>query len=459
MEDKTIEFFKEISKIPRESGNEKQISDYICRFAKERNLEYIQDKYNNVIIKKYTGTNKPIILQAHLDMVCEKINDKEFDFNIQELDVYEEDGYLKARGTTLGADNGIGVAQILNVLDSNLKINIEAIFTVEEETTMIGAENIDLSTLKGKTLINLDGFEENTIITESASFYDIILKTNYDFSKERKSNMYKVQITGLEGGHSGFEIDKERGNSIIELAKLLLEIGDVEIYTFIGGTKFNVIPSEAESIFFSEISLDKIKEIINRFEQKEKEKFSNISIMIGSEVGNSLKTMSKEDTKKFLKAITSFKHGVFDKNENNEVTTSQNLGVVNLAEKIIKIGMRSSRKEEEERILEYLKQYSEENNFAFTILGSQPGFETKKDSKLVQKLIQAYTKIGDEINLQVKPVHITVEVGFLKDKIPELEVAIISPKIIGAHTVNEKVEIASVQKCDKWLENFLKSIC
>ena len=185
MNNKTISFFKEISNIPRESGNEKAISNYICEFAKKRNLNYLQDEYGNVIIKKYNGKNEPIIFQAHLDMVCEKDNNNH-DFRKDPIEVYEAEGYLRAKGTTLGADNGIGVAQILNILDDSLKLNIEAIFTVSEETSMCGAENIDLSTIKGRLLIKLDGFNKKTIITERACFYDIIMNL--------KSNLLQVFI-------------------------------------------------------------------------------------------------------------------------------------------------------------------------------------------------------------------------------------------------------------------------
>ena len=179
---KTIDFFNEISKIPRESGNEENISNYLCKFAEERSLYYEKDRYNNVIIKKKNSNKAPIILQAHMDMVCEKGADKEFDFGNDSIEVIEENGYLRANGTTLGADNGIGVAQILNILDdSTIECNIEAVFTVEEETTMIGAEHIDVSSLEAKQLINLDGFEENTITIGSASFFDILLKCSYDF--------------------------------------------------------------------------------------------------------------------------------------------------------------------------------------------------------------------------------------------------------------------------------------
>ena len=203
MNGKTLDFFKEISKIPRESGNEMQISNYICEFARIRNLDYIQDEYGNVIIKKYKGNNNPIIFQAHLDMVCEKDNINH-NFKTDPIEIYEEEGFIKAKGTTLGADNGIGVAQILNILDDNLNLNIEAIFTVSEETDMHGVEKIDVSSLKGNQMLNLDGFEEKTIVTESASFFDIIINMNYKFKKETNTNLYKIKIEGMPGRSFGF---------------------------------------------------------------------------------------------------------------------------------------------------------------------------------------------------------------------------------------------------------------
>lgn len=453
---KTIDFFYEISKIPRESGNEEGIANYICDFAKKRNLYYEKDKYNNVIIKKKNSEKSPIILQAHLDMVCEKENGLEFDFPKDPIEVFESDGYLKAKGTTLGADNGIGVAQILNILDSDVKCNIEAVFTVSEETTMIGAENIDLSSLKGKEMINLDGFEENTIIIESASFFDIILKSNYEFKSTGASNVYKISLQGLEGGHSGFDIDKNRGNASVILAELLRKIENVELINFIGGTKFNVIPSSAECIIFSTESKQKVENIIEEFIKAYKEKYNNLKIYFKEDElsKENLKYLNKIESLKILNAISTFKHGVFYKNDNGEVTTSINLGVVNLENQEFKIGMRSSRKKEEIECLDYIENFAKENDLEFIIQSSQPGFETKQESKFVQKIKKAFEK--EEIsNLKIKPVHITVEAGFLKEKIKDLELAIISPKILNAHTVNECVSVESVKKCDKWIEKIL----
>ena len=455
MNDKTISFFKEISEIPRGSGNEKKISNYVCEFAQKRGLDYNQDEYGNVIIRKYNGKNSPIILQAHLDMVCEKEDDS-FDFEKDAIEVYEDDGYLKAKGTTLGADNGIGVAQILNVLDDDLPLNIEAIFTVEEETTMCGAEKIDISSLKGKQMLNLDGFEEKTVIIESASFFDIMMYLNYEFQEAQKKQAYKIKLQGMKGGHSGFDIDKNRGNSSQKLAKFLKKIEDIEIIDFVGGTKFNVIPSQAECSFYSDLSKEELEKIRQEFEKKLRQKYPDSNLIIETENKNG-KKLSNEDSKKFLDGVVSFKHGIYFKEENVFVTTSANLGVVDLKDNCFKIGVRSSRRVEERQILQSLQKYAEENKYKFEILGSQPGFETRKESNLVKKLCESYKNVIGDGKLQVKPVHITVECGFFEEKIPGLEVAIISPKIIGAHTTSERVEIKSIAECDRWIYEFLKS--
>lgn len=454
---KTIEYFYELSKIPRESGNEENIAEYLCEFARERNLYFRKDEYNNVVIKKKNCDKAPIILEAHTDMVCEKEVNKAFNFEKDSIDVYEENGYLKAKGTTLGADNGIGVAQILNVLDSDIKCNIEAIFTSAEETTMVGAENIKIDDLEAKQMINLDGFEENIIVIESASFFDIILEHNYTFEYVKESKIYKVSLTGMEGGHSGFDINKNRGNSSIELANLLRQITDIKLLTFIGGTKFNVIPSSAEAEFISLESKDEIENMINEFVTSRKDLYKDIKILLEEvkEENQNRKGINNKNSLEFLETISEFKHGVFVQNDRGEVTTSVNLGVVDLENKVFKIGMRSSKKEEERKCLEYIEKYSLENNLNFKILGSQPGFETKENSEFVSKIKRAFEKTNKEELLSVKSVHITVEAGFFKEKIKDLEVAIISPKILGAHTVNECVSIESIRKCDEWLREIL----
>lgn len=453
---KTIEIFKEIAKIPRESGNEENIANYLCQFAKKRNLYYKKDQYNNVIIKKKNNNKDPIILQAHMDMVCEKDSNIKFDFKKDSIKVIEENGYLRADRTTLGADNGIGIAQILNILDNNSDSNIEAVFTVSEETSMIGADKIDLSNLEGKQLINLDGFEKNTIIVESASFFDIVLNSNYTLEGTNEKNFYKVKLSGLQGGHSGFDINKNRGNSSIILAEFLKEIEKIQLQSFIGGTKFNVIPSSAEAIFISEEKIENIKTKINKFVKNKREEYTNFNLELNIIKSEDDRVLDTKESRNFINSVLDFKHGIFYINDRNEVTTSINLGIVNLREQTIKIGMRSSKREEETECLKYIKEYAKLNKFEFNILGSQPGFETKENSKLINKIKKAHEKINKEEKLDIKSLHITVEAGFFKEKIQGLEVAIISPEILNAHTTKECVNLKSIYECDKWLEEILK---
>ena len=448
METKTITFFKEISKIPRRSGNEEKIADYIVSFAKERNLEYLKDKYNNVIVKKYLSNSKPIILQAHLDMVCEKDINKDIDFAKDPIEVIEKDGYLMANGTTLGADNGIGVAQILNILD-NVDRSVEAIFTTDEEVSMNGAEKIDLSSLKGTTMINLDGFDADTILIESASFTDIDIKLHYQ-CEEEANNLYEINLSGLLGGHSGFKIKDIKSNSLQFLARLLLNIKDIRIHDFVGGTEKNVIPSSAKAIIDSNEDINKY---INDYLKDLKKEYPNLNISFSKIDGKEL-VLSNEQSKLFLNSLIDFKHGVFNLNQRDEVTTSENIGCINLKNNLMQIGLRSSVEKEREKVVDYLKNLSQKYHYDFIITGYQPGFRTLESSNLVKDLISVYKKINKKEPI-LKSVHIGVEVGLLKEKIKGLEAVIISPKIIGAHSPSEKVEIASIKMCDEWLINYL----
>ena len=436
---KTITFFKEIAKIPRESGNEEKIAKYLCEFAQKRNLEHYIDKYNNVYIKKNTSNKTPLILQAHTDMVC--VSENPFDFVKNPIEIIEENGYIHANGTTLGADNGIGIAQILNILDSNIPCNIEAIFTVSEETTMIGAKNFDTSKITSKYLLNLDGFEENEIIKSSASYYDIELDGKINYQKSKYQNTYKISITGLQGGHSGYDIDKNRGNAIIILAELI-KILNAEIVKIKGGTKNNVFPSQC----FAIINTDENITIIDKFLQEKKSIYPNILITYQ-------KTNYENNiiNNKIISLILNIPSKALYYNKLNEVTTSLNLGVINNTH--FEIGMRSSVKSEADEIINLLKNIAKQNNFNFNIVGFQPGFFSNDNSTLINNLIKTcpYPK-----KAKPKSLHITVEAGFFQEKIPNLEIAIISPEIKDAHSTNERVSINSIKMCDKWLEEFIK---
>ena len=314
---------------------------------------------------------------------------------------------------------------------------------------MIGAMNFDTTLLKGKSLLSLDGFEEKTIINESACFYDLLIKNNFCFN-DKFNYYYKISINGLPGGHSGFDINKNKNNSIILLANLIKKFDDFNLIDFYGGTKFNVIPNEATCKFYTSLSLDKIKNICNNFiaEYQNTYRDLNYKIEIINQKENSL---NKNDSFNFINFLINFPNGVIY-SYNNFPTTSANLAVINLKKQEIKVGFRSSRKKEEEIFLDNLKTLLNKNNFHLIIYGYQPGFETK-NSKLIATLL----KTSPYKNTIVTPVHITVELGFFKEKIKDLDVAIISPNIKGAHSTKECVEISSIEKTDKWLKDFISN--
>ncbi len=258
--EKVFHFFEELCQIPHGTFDTKRISDYCVAFAKERGLEVQQDEANDVIIKK-PGTkgyedSEPVILQGHLDMVCEKTPDSDHDFKTDGLDLYVEDGYVKAKGTTLGGDDGIAIAMAMAVLDSSDIPHppIEAVFTVDEETGMGGAEAVDLSGLKGKKLLNIDSEEEGVLTSGCAG--GIVFETKIPVEREdRTGTKIRVKVHGLLGGHSGNEIHRQRGNAHKMMGRLLYRIQQevpISLISINGGSKDNVIASESEAVFLAE---------------------------------------------------------------------------------------------------------------------------------------------------------------------------------------------------------------
>ena len=442
---KTICFFKEITQIPRESGNEEGIANYLVEFAKKRNLFWYKDQYNNVLIKKENSHLPCLILQAHIDMVCVS-KDPFFDFNTQPIKVIEKDGYLYAINTTLGADNGIGVAQILNILDSNIPCNIEAVFTASEETSMIGAANFNENLLKGNYLLNLDGFDENTILTESAAYYDLVMKS-YHFKKihTNKKYTYLIYLTGLMGGHSGYDINKNRGNAILLMARFLKMLNG-DLISISSGTKNNVFPSRAEAIINTNI--DDLDFIVKVFLEKTHDLYPELKVDY-QKIENS--SICFSHTNEFLNFLVSFPSKAINYTEEGTVTTSLNLGVIK--DCYLEIGLRSSRKEEALRLLNNLEEYAHKFSFDLIKEGFQPGFYSDIHSDLI-KILYDTCPYSNKPNITLA--HITTEVGFFQEKKPNLQVAIISSKILNAHSTQECVELQSVSLVDDWLFRFIK---
>lgn len=340
-------FFEEISAIPRGSRDTKRISDYLVAFAKERDLKVIQDEVNNVIIFQ-PGTpgyeeSEPVILQGHMDMVCEKTSDSRHDFKNDGLELYVEDGFLKAKDTTLGGDDGVAVAMALALMDSEDIPHppIEAVFTVDEELGMEGAEAIDLSVLKGKKLINLDSEEEKTLTVGCAG--GVRYQGLIPVEKETASGeVIKITIQGLLGGHSGEEIHRQRGNANKMMARLLYHIAGEKNYRLseiYGGSKDNVIAMEAHASILAEP--EDCEEILAMI--RDMESIWNAEFM-GEEPGLTVKTetekvenlvvFSKGTTQKVVGYLTACPNGLkeYSRKVAGATETSLNLGVVSMKE-------------------------------------------------------------------------------------------------------------------------------
>ena len=431
----TIKFFLEITKIYRESKHEDKIIKYLENFAKKRNLSFHKDKFNNVLITKKVNDKPPIILQAHQDMIC--ISDDNFDFKNKPIPVKMNKRYIYTNGTTLGADDGIGIALILAMFDKVDK-NIEGLFTTSEEVDMRGAKHFDASILSGKYLINLDGFDKDTIINKTAAFYDLEINKKISMKKSICNNTYKIEISGLKGGHSGADIDKFHDNAILILASILKEIPG-ELISFKGGTKNNVIPSNALAYFNTNKKIDLKK--LNKYKMEHKE----LKIKI-----NKVRYQNKvmRNTKEYLDSILKLPKNIYYKNK--FIATSYNLGVID--NNIFKIGLRSSDNISKDKVLKKIINNGKIYNYKVKQTDFEPGFKTNKNSKLI--------KILEENNKKslIKEDHITVEVGFLQEKKKELEIAIIAPEIKYAHSIKERVKTKSIIDTEKWLEKVINKL-
>lgn len=457
-----IKFFEEISKIPRESGNEKEIKNYLVEFAKNRNLEVYEDENFNVIIKKGASKGKeksePIAIQAHTDMVCEKRADIKHNFEKDPIILYKDDDYIRANGTTLGADNGIGVAQILAILDSkDLKLpKIEAIFTVQEETTMIGAKEIDLSNLESKKIISLDGGKEGKILVGSANCLEWKSKVKKEYINPPKDYVeYELKYSNFKGGHSGGNIgDIKRGNPIKLGVSILKELKDVYIKEIFGGSQVNVIPRNFVVKFLAKPEkIKKVKSLI-----KEQKAFYENAIIEINEMSSEGKVLSKEVTNKIIDFIYNYENGALEY-INNNVILSCNMAAIREKENYISIEY-STRANDlilRDRYLERLEKLVKKNELEVYWKQELKGVNQDINNSLIQKCNEVYSKMYKK-DLEKMITQGVVEGGFFADKIKDLEYVCIGPNTEDVHSPNERLSITSLQNTYEFLKKILSEI-
>lgn len=443
-----LNFFEDFLSIPRESGNEEQISKYLIDFANAHNLKWYTDDLHNVIIKKSSNNNssETIILQGHIDMVCNSID--YYDFKNKGIDWYIEEGMYKAKGTTLGADNGIGCSIILAILsnDDILIPNIEAIFTVQEETTMLGAKKLDYSKITGNKIISIDGTEEGVIEVSSAGMtaIKILKKINY---VDNYNDTYEIKISGLPGGHSGIDIDKNKGNSIKLMGEILNDLKNYELVSINGGKKDNVIPDECMCIISTnnEINVDKF--YINQP--------STLKIDV-NKIEKCAKVIKKEQSFQIISFIHNLPIEVLSYKESYP-QTSLNLAKIITNEDYIElsISIRSCDNKDEAKWINEIKKLC--GDMIFEIGEQIPYFMFKEKSKIRDLLSTKYKELyGNDVILE--HVHAGLEGGVFSQFIKGIDVCVIAPNLYDIHTPKEKVEIESIHRVYRWLIEVLKCL-
>ena len=464
--------FEEITKIPHGSGNTKQISDYLVAFAKEHNLEHYQDEINNVIIIKeategYENADA-VIIQGHMDMVCEKESDCSIDFEKDALDLYVEDGFVKARGTTLGGDDGIAVAYGLALLESTdiAHPRLELVITVDEETGMDGAYGIDLSMLKGKKMLNIDSDEEGIFLTSCAGGTSV--EATIPVKRITQTGVVlNVKVDGLFGGHSGAEIHKERGNASILMGRVLNNIANevpFGIISLAGGLKNNAIPRECNaSILVPEEAVSLVETIIS--EQSEifkKELFaSDAGVQVTSENAGVqeaciLDFASLNQVLTYLRLVP---NGVQHMSQaiSGLVETSLNLGIMELKDDVFvtDTSIRSSVGSRKEDLRDKLINIIELVGGEAEVIGDYPAWEYKAESKLREEIAASYKAVyGKEPVFTA--IHAGLECGILSEKIEDLDCVSFGPQNYDIHTPQERLNIESTERVWNFLVEYLK---
>lgn len=447
-------YFERISEIPRASGNSDGIAEYLAAFAKERGLYYKRDAKNNVIIKKPATEGKEgsptVIIQGHTDIVADKEPWCEKDMSRDGLEIYRDGDFIKARGTTLGADNGIAVAYALALLEADDIPHppIEALFTSDEEIGLLGAMALDATDLTGRLLINIDSDVEGEITAGCAGGVRADATIPINKTTSDSPYAYRLRVSGLRGGHSGTEINKGCLNAIKILHSLLVSLGDLMIADISAGSADNAIPHSAEAIFTADIDEGKfaieMEDVANELMKSE----SNIIISLES-VGGVSKICDADSTERLLSILGKMPTGVYKMSEDIEglVETSSNLAIVSLTEDLanITVSVRSSKNAEREALYSKVAKIAEAAGGSCKARSAYPAWEFKKESRLRECLADSYREFAGEPP-RVISIHAGLECGILSEKIEGLDAVSFGPNAFDGHTTAERLSVSSAAR-------------
>ena len=464
-------YFEKLCSIPHGSRNTKHISDYLVSFAKEQGIRYVQDELNNVILFG-EGTcgldnREPVILQGHMDMVCEKDADCPIDMDTEGLDVNHDGKHVFAKGTTLGGDNGIAVAFALALLADKTIPHppLEVVITVDEEIGMEGAAGVDLSGLKGRTLLNLDSEDEGVFTVSCAGG----ARSTIHLPVTRRAvygPCVRLTVEGLQGGHSGVEIHKNRANANKVMGLFLdrvQKLFPVCISKLTGGAKDNAIPRSCEvTLVALGMYIERINEVAEQLQKEIRENFDEPDAVIrGDDVeafgANALTT---EDSAKVIALLNAAPNGVqaWCADMPDLVQTSLNLGVATLDDELkLTFAVRSSVNSEKRELLAKLKELAEFHGGSTAEMGDYPAWEYQKDSHLRDTMVRVFEKMYGKKPVVVS-IHAGLECGLLSEKLPGLDCVSIGPDMLDIHTSREKLDIASTRRTWEFLLEILKEL-
>ena len=468
--------FEKINAVPRPSKKEERIINFMIDFGKSLHLQTERDTIGNVIIKK-PGTagrenRKTVILQSHLDMVHQKNKKTDFDFNSQGIQMKIDGDFVKAKGTTLGADNGLGVATIMAILENEANIEhppIEALFTIDEETGMTGAKKLDASKLSGDILINLDTEEDNEIGIGCAGGVDVTFSKQYQEVDTNDNNQtVNLSVKGLNGGHSGMDIHKGLGNANKLLVRILFAINQkvkIQLHQISGGGLRNAIPREAEaSISFDKKNESVFDALFYRLKTEMQNELTGIEddlIVDATPVKPHQSALSDLDKNQILASLYAIHHGIYKMSPTIEglVETSNNLAKIKVEEGEIEILCltRSSLKSGKQDLSNQMRAIGYLGDLDVNFSGDYPGWTPNPESDILEITKGIYKKQNPD-EPHVAACHAGLECGILSQHLPHVDMVSIGPTILGAHSPDERVNIRSVEKFWELLKGVLKNI-
>ena len=469
-------YFEEISRIPHGSHNIRQISDYLKQFALDRGLVCIQDElFNIIMIKEATAgyeQEEPFILQGHMDMVAVSKPDCDIDMTKDPLRLYIENNRIHAEGTSLGGDDGIAVAYVLALLDAQdvSHPRLEVILTVDEETGMEGAGGIDLSMLCGKRLINLDQEEEGVIITSCAggAGVNVSIPMNPTSAKREDVQMIELKILGLQGGHSGTEINKGRGNANCLMGRILKGMSEKIPFRMVmmqGGLADNAIPREAGAVILVDINdFDELLAFVREEEANIRQELGDrdaefsVESTVRELQEDWIKCYDEVSTVQAVGCLCKLPNGVIAMSPDLEglVQTSLNLGIITLERDVLKLSyaVRSCVDEDKEKLCRQIADTAAQFGASAKIVNSYPGWAYRKESPLRDTVSAVYEEMYGRKPV-FEAIHAGLECGILAAKIPGLDCVSLGPDMSNVHTAEESLDIASVQRTWEFLQKVL----